>query len=187
LELNNWVFNGKNIDNIKGGLPLKGSDYPGELAFFGAIAGTLAALIKLLVHHIFMWTGLASEFYTDLNAMLIHGHHKPEGLVDMFFVEFGDMAIGALFGIFLAFWLKASRPKYHWGIGLGSGFGIWFLSLAFGNLSKIIKPEMTTPWSLFAHLLAMLTFGILIVLAARFWKPLRSRIELGDNHGSWRR
>jgi hypothetical protein len=156
---------------------LKESNYPGELALFGAIAGAVAAPIKLLVHHAFMWAGLASGFYTDLNTMLIHGHNKAEGFVDQIFVEFGDMAIGALFGIFLAFWLKASRPKYHWGIGLGSGFGIWFLSLAFGNLTKIIKPEMTSPWSLFAHLLAMFTFGILIVLAARFWKPLKSRVE----------
>jgi hypothetical protein len=166
---------------------LKESDYPGELVFFSAIAGAVAAPIKLLVHHAFMWAGLASGFYDELNSVLIHGEHKTDGFINMIFVEFGDVAIGALFGIFLAFWLKASRPKYHWGIGLGSGFGIWFLSLGFGNLTKIIKPEMTTPWSLFAHLLAMLTFGILIVLAARFWKPLRSRIELGDNHGSWRR
>lgn len=157
---------------------MKESDYPGELAFFSAIAGAVAAPIKLLVHHAFMWAGLASGFYDELNMVLIHGHHESKGFFNMLFVEFGDIAIGALFGIFLAFWLKASRPKYHWGIGLGSGFGIWFFSLAFGNLTKIIKPEMTTPWSLFAHLLAMLTFGILIVLATRFWKPLRSRVEM---------
>lgn len=157
---------------------MKENDYPGELAFFGGIAGAVAALIKLLVHHVFMWAGLASGFYTELNTTLIHGHHKPEGFIDMVFVEFGDMVIGALFGVFLVFWLKASRPIYHWGIGLSIGFGIWFMSLAFGNLTKIIKPEMTLPWSLFAHLLAMLTFGIFIVLAARFWKPLRNRIEM---------
>lgn len=166
---------------------MKESDYPGELAFFSGIAGAVAALIKLLVHHAFMWAGLASGFYSELNTMLIHGHHRPEGFVDMIFVEFGDMAIGALFGVFLGFWLKACRPKYHWGIGLGAGFGIWFMSLAFGSLTKIIKPEMTSAWSLFAHLLAMLTFGTLIVLATRFWKPLRSRIEMVDNHNGWKR
>jgi len=157
---------------------MKESDYPGELVFFSGIAGAVAALIKLLVHHVFMWVGLTSGFYSELNTTLIHGHHKPEGFIDMVFVEFGDMVIGALFGIFLIFWLKASRPRYHWGIGLGFGFVVWFFTLVFGNLTKIIKPEMTTTWSLFAHLLAMQTFGILIVLATRFWKPLRNRVEM---------
>jgi hypothetical protein len=166
---------------------LKESDYPGELAFFSAVAGAVAAPIKLLVHHVFVWTGLATGFYSRLTAYLTHGHYQTEGFVEKMFSELADVAFGAVFAIILGFWLKSSRPKYHWWIGLGYGFGIWFLSLAFGNLTKIIKNNMTDPWSLFAHLLAMNTYGLLFVLACRYWKPLRNRIEMGDTRGTWQR
>ena len=163
---------------------LKENDYPGELIFFSAITGAVAALIKLLVHHIFLWTGLSVGFYEMLTAYLTHGHMKLENFTDRIFGEMTDMAIGAMFGILLGFWLKGSRLKYHWWIGLGYGFGIWSASLAFGNLTKILKKDMTDPWSLFSHLVAMLTFGVVFVLACRFWKPLRNRIEMGDNQES---
>jgi hypothetical protein len=159
---------------------MKNSNYPGELALFSATAGAVAALIKLLVHHIFVWTGLAHGFYNMLTAYLTHGHYTIEGFMEWIFGEMADMALGALFAIVLGFWLKNSRPKYHWGIGLGFGFGVWFASLAFGNLTKIIKTDMTDPWSLFAHFLAMLTYGLFFVLACRFWRPLRNRIEMED-------
>ncbi|MCL6591443.1 MAG: hypothetical protein K6U80_16015 [Firmicutes bacterium] len=167
---------------------MRKSDYPGELAFFSAIAGAVAAPVKLLVHHAFMWAGLTTGFYDELNSRLIHGHYQQKGFADMIFVEFGDIAIGAFFGFILGFWLRASRLKYHWGIGLSAGFGIWFLTMSFGNLTRIIKPEMTSPWELFAHLLAMLTFGILFVLATRFWKPLKRRIDsVPTCEANWRR
>lgn len=136
--------------------------------------------VKLLVHHIFEWTKLASPFYSDLNAYLIHGHHQVKGFIEALFGEMGDMAMGAIFGVVLGVWLARSHPRYHWWIGLGYGFGIWFISLAFGNLLKIIKPDQTTDWSLFAHFLAMIAFGLLFVLATRIWRPLRKRIILNN-------
>lgn len=151
-------------------------DFPGDFILYSAIAGAVAAPIKSLVHHIFMWTGLAKEFYVMLTAFLVHGHHEVSGFWNRLFGELGDVAIGALFAIILALWLKYSHPRLHLWIGLGYGFGLWFASLAFGNLTKLIEDDMTDPWSLFAHLLAMLTFGALIVLASRYWRPLKERI-----------
>jgi hypothetical protein len=171
--------------SISGGILMK-SDYPGELMFFSAIAGGIVSLIKLLVHHIFMWLKLAEPFYTTLNAYLIHGHFHIKGFIESIFAEMGDISIGAIFGILLGFWLAKSRLKYHWWIGLSYGFGIWFLTLSLGNLTKLIKPDETTPWSLFAHLLAMLTFGVLFVLATRFWEPLKSRLAI-ECDTSWKR
>ena len=162
------------------------SEYPGELIFFCAIAGGVAALIKLLVHHVFVWLKLAGLFYIALNAYLIHGHFPAKGISEMIFVEIGDMTVGAFFGMILGFWLAKSRLKYHWWIGLGYGFGIWFMSLAFGNLTKLIKPDETTNWSLFAHLLAMLTFGVLFVAATKLWGPLKSRLAIECDTG-WKK
>ncbi|MCL6613888.1 MAG: hypothetical protein K6U03_04615 [Firmicutes bacterium] len=85
--------------------------------------------------------------------------------------------IGAFLGALISLVLRHSRPRYHWWLGAGLGFGIWFASLAFGNLVRIIKADQTDPWSLFAHLLAMLAFGLLIVLASRIWPAYRQRIE----------
>ena len=160
---------------------LRKDNYPGELMLFSAIAGAMSALLKLLIHHAFVWLGLSTNFYEMLTAYFTHGHLHVEGFSEWIFGEMGDLTIGALFGIFLAFWLKASRKKYHWWIGLGYGFGIWFASLAFGNIAKIIENEMTTPWSLFAHLLAMLSFGLLFVLFSRYWVPLRDRLEVNED------
>ena len=157
---------------------MKRNEYPGELVFFSAVAGAAIAPLKLLVHHIFVWTGLAKGFYSMLTAYLTHGHHETKGITDWIFSEFGDLAIGALFAVILGYWLRASRPRYHWWIGISFGFGIWFASLVFGNLTKIIKTEMTDPWSLFAHLLAMMIYGLLFVLASKYWTPLREQIEV---------
>jgi len=49
---------------------------------------------------------------------------------------------------------------------------------AFGNLAKIIQAKQTDPWSLFAHLLAMLTFGLLIIAASRVWPACRERVVI---------
>ncbi|NLG85325.1 MAG: hypothetical protein GX493_12135 [Firmicutes bacterium] len=151
--------------------------YRGELILFGGAAGAAAALLKLLVHHVFEWTGLAKPFYTNITSYLVHGHFKMKGLTGFFFGELGDMAIGAFLGALISFVLRHSRPRYHWWLGAGLGFGIWFASLAFGNLAKIIKAGQTDPWSLFAHLLAMVAFGLSIVLASRIWPAYRERIE----------
>lgn len=148
----------------------------GELILFGGTVGAVAALIKLLVHHAFVWIHLAKPFYTTLNAYLIHGHHQVRGFANAIFGEMGDMAIGALFGVMASFILRYSRPRYHWWLGVALGVGIWFVSLAFGNLAKIIKPGETEPWSLFAHLLAMLVFGLSIILASRIWPAYRERV-----------
>lgn len=153
------------------------NDYPGELLLFSAITGAIIAPLKLLVHHIFLWMKLAKPFYMHVTAFLIHGQIKTTGFGEMIFAELGDVVIGAIFGMLLGLWLAASRSWYDWWIGLGFGFGIWFASLSFGVLTKIIKPDMTDNWSLFAHLLAMLTFGLLFVLASRFWKPLQKRLN----------
>lgn len=152
-------------------------EHPGELVFFSTIAGAIAAPIKLIAHHLFVWTGLAKPFYMMLTASMVHGHMTTNNIVDFLFGELGDMSIGALFGIILGIWLKISRTKYHWWIGISYGVGIWFLSLAFGNLTKSIKSTMTDPWSLFAHLVAMLTFSVLFVVATKIWKPLKVRID----------
>lgn len=61
------------------------SDYPGEFIFFSAVAGAVAAPIKMLVHHVFMWMNLASPFYTAPNAFLIHGHFQTKGIVESIF------------------------------------------------------------------------------------------------------
>ena len=118
--------------------------YLGELMLFSALAGAVSALLKSLVHHAFVWLDLSTNFYQMLTAFFTHGHLHLEGFAEWVFAELGDMTIGGLLGIILAFWLIISRPKYHWWIGLGYGVGIWFASLAFGNLVKIIKEEMTT-------------------------------------------
>jgi hypothetical protein len=85
----------------------------GELVFFSGIAGAVAAPIKLLVHHVFVWAKLATPFYSDLNAFLIHGHHHVNGMIESFFGEMGDMAMGAIFGVVLGVWLARSHPRYH--------------------------------------------------------------------------
>ncbi|MGE5528292.1 MAG: hypothetical protein ACM3X6_04020 [Patescibacteria group bacterium] len=151
-------------------------EYWGDLLLFGGVAGAVAAPLKLIVHHIFEWTHLAKPFYTALNAYLIFGHHQVKGFVESLFVEMGDIAIGAMFGILVSFILRHSRPRYHWWLGAGLGFSIWYFSLAFGNLTKIIRPQTIDPWSLFAHLLAMLAFGLLIVLASRIWPSFRAQV-----------
>lgn len=165
---------------------MKESDFRGELMFFSAIAGAVAAMVKTLVHHAFLLLNVPM-LYGMITAYLTHGHLKVENFSEWIFSALADMTLGALFGIALGFWLKSSRPKYHWWIGLGYGFGLWFITLSFANLTKIIKDTMTTPISLFAHLIAMITYGLFFVLACRFWKPLRNRIEVGDDHGSRKR
>lgn len=162
---------------------MKNSDFPGELALFCAIAGAVAAFLKSLIHHIFEWVGHTVDFYDMITAYLTHGHHKVEGLSEWIFSEIGDLVLGALFAIILGFWLKNSRAKYHWWIGLGYGFGVWFASLVLGNLTKILERNMTNPLSLFAHLIAMIAYGLLFVGACRLWKPLRKRIEPDGRQG----
>lgn len=156
---------------------MKAADYSGELAFFSSIAGAVASIVKSLIYHIFIWIGLSNTFYDMLNAFFTHGHHTTESFIEWLFSAMSDIAIGAFFGIFLGFWLKHSRSKYHWWIGIGYGFGIWFLTLAFGNLTKIIRSDMTDPGSLFTHLIAMLSYATLFVLATKIWKPLLKRIN----------
>lgn len=151
--------------------------HSGNLFFFSAIAGAVASLLKLLVHHFFMWLGLAQGFYLMLTAYLTHGHYQVEG-IEWIFSEIADVVIGAVFGMILGYLLKITHPKYHWWLGLGYGCGIWFFTLAFGNLTKIIPAEMTSFWSLLAHLTAMVVFGEIIVLASRYWRPLRREIGL---------
>ncbi|MGE5551306.1 MAG: hypothetical protein ACM3ZC_12375 [Bacteroidota bacterium] len=148
----------------------------GELVLFGGVVGAVAALLKLLVHHVFVWTGVAKPFYAKLTAFFSHGHFHVKGFGEVIFGELSDMAIGALFGILVSFVLRHSRPRYHWWLGAAIGFGIWFVTLAFGNLTKLLSNKDSDPWSLFAHLLAMVVFGLLIVLASRIWKPYRERI-----------
>lgn len=162
---------------------MRKADYLGELVLFSAVAGAIVAPIKLLAFHLFVWAGLSKPFYLMLTSYFVHGHMTTNGIIDFSFGEMGDISIGALFGIILGFWLKISRKKYHWWIGIGYGIGIWFLSLAFGNLIKLINKDMTDPWSLFAHLVAMLTYSILFVIATKLWKPLKVRI----NNPNWNR
>lgn len=157
---------------------MRDKTYLGELMLFSAIAGALSALLKSLVHHAFVWLNLSTNFYQMLTAFFAHGHLQVKGFPDWVFSQIGDITIGGLLGILLAFWLKASRQKYHWWIGFGYGVGIWFISLAFGNLANIIKAEMTSPWSLFAHLLAMQTYALLFVLLSRIWGALSKRLEI---------
>lgn len=151
--------------------------HSGDLFFYSAVAGAVASLLKLLVHQFFMWLGLAQGFYLRLTAYLTHGHYRVEG-IEWIFSEIADVVIGAVFGIILGYLLKITQPKLHWWLGLGYGCAIWFFTLAFGNLTKIIPAEMTSPWSLLAHLIAMVVFGEIIVLASRYWRPLRSEIGL---------
>ena len=141
------------------------------------IVGAAAAPLKFLVHHVFVWLGLAKPFYAKLTAYLSHGHFHVKGFGEIIFGELSDMAIGALFGVLVSIALRHSRPRYHWWLGVALGFGIWFASLAFGNLTKLLKDVDTDPWSLFAHLLAMIAFGLLIVVASRVWPTYRERIE----------
>jgi hypothetical protein len=150
--------------------------YNGELLLFSSIVGGVVGLLKSLIHFIFSWLKLAPNFYDDINTFLVHGHSQPSGAMQIVFAEIGDSIIGAIFGVLLSLWLKNSRLKYHWWIGIAYGFGIWFISLAMGNLLKIIKPNETTPWGLFAHLLAMVVFGLLFVWSTKIWQPLRKRI-----------
>ncbi|MGE5605339.1 MAG: hypothetical protein ACM3YE_06575 [Bacteroidota bacterium] len=161
---------------------MKESDFRGELMFFSAIAGAVAAMVKTLVHQAFHLLNVPM-LYGEITAYLTHGHLKVENFSEWIFSAFADMTLGALFGIVLGFWLKSSRPKYHWWIGLGYGFGIWFITLSFANLTKIIEKTMTTPISLFSHLSAMIIYGLFFILACRFWEPLRSRIEMSDDYG----
>ncbi|MGE5552145.1 MAG: hypothetical protein ACM3ZC_16700 [Bacteroidota bacterium] len=71
------------------------------------------------------------------------GHYHTRGFAEFIFGELSDMAIGALSGVLVSFVLRHSRPKYHWWLGAGLGYGIWFASLAFGHLTKIIKDALT--------------------------------------------
>ena len=153
----------------------------GELILFAGAAGAAAAPLKLLVHHVFEWTGLAKPFYTELTAFLVLGRYKAMGIVEMAFSELGDMMLGAFFGVVVCFALRHSRPRYHWWLGVGAGTAIWFFSLAFGHLTKITRSRAIDPWSLFAHFLAMISFGLLVVLASRIWRPLRERCHVSED------
>lgn len=151
-------------------------EYKGELIFYSAIVGGVVGVFKSLIHFAFSLLKLAPNFYDDINTFLVHGHPQAQNFLDVVFAEIGDLVIGSMFGIILAWWLCQSRSRYHWWIGAGYGVGIWFFSLMVGNVLRIIKPDETTDWALFAHLLAMLVFGLLFVLVAKIWKPLRERI-----------
>ena len=161
------------------------SDYSGEFIFFSAIAGGVVAPLKLMLLHAFVWAKLAKPIYMNVTAFLIHGHMKSTGFIEAAFAELGDIAFGAVFGIILGLWLKHSRIQYHWWIGLGYGFGIWFASLSFGILTKIVKSDMTDNWSLFAFFLSMLTYGLLFVFTTRIWRPLKSRLAI-ECDNSWK-
>lgn len=160
---------------------MKDGRFFGELILLSAVAGGVAALIKFLAHNIFMWLVGVKPFYIMLTAYLIHGHHKVENISEYIFSEMGDIVIGGIFGVILGIWLYFSHTKYYYLIGLGYGLGIWFSSLAFGNLTKIIRDPMTDPMSLFAHLIAMMTFGVSFVFLAHVWKPLKDRINGGQS------
>ena len=151
-------------------------DYRGELIFFSAIVGAIAALFKFFINQIFVWLKLAEPFYTEIITYLTFGCHHTIGIVEAAFSVIGDMTIGAVFGIILGHWLKCSRPHFHWWIGFGYGFIIWFASLTFGNLLKTIEKEDISNWSLFFHLIAMTSFGLFFVLVTKIWRPIRKRL-----------
>lgn len=155
----------------------------GEFILFGGMAGGISSLLKLPIHYIFVWLKLAVPLYDKVNTFLIHGHTATPSFLDFAFAELGDVLIGSFFGIVLGLLLRTSQSKYHWWLGIGFGLSIWFVSLAFGNLAKIIKAEDTTDWSLFAHLLAMIAFGIFFVMISKLWPPLNERIK----NTSWSR
>jgi hypothetical protein len=159
---------------------MRGKMYPGEFILFSAIAGSFCALLKTFIHQAFVWLGVSQNFYAMVVAFFTHGHLELENFAEKAFAQLGDMVIGGLLGIVLAIWLKMSRSRYHWWIALGYGTGIWFSSLSFGNLAKIIQEEMTTPWELFAHLMAMVTYALLFLFVSRLWRPLRERLEVAE-------
>jgi hypothetical protein len=154
------------------------SKYLGELILFSAIAGGFAAPVRTLFHHFLMIPGLFSSYYDNLTFFLIHGHYPLNGFWNWVFGELGDIVIGALFGIILGLWLRSSRPKYHWWIGLIFGVGMWFMTLAFGNLTQVVKADKVSTLGLFSHLLSMLIYTVNFVLSVRYWKPLKTRIQI---------
>jgi hypothetical protein len=154
------------------------SSFLGELIFFSAIAGGFAAPAKALFHHFMMIPGLFSSYYDKLTFFLIHGHYPIKGIWNWIFGEMGDIVIGAFFGIILGLWLRISRRKYHWWIGLVFGFGMWFVTLTFGNLTQVVTAAKVSPLGLFSHLLSMLIYGVNFVWAAHSWKPLKNRIQI---------
>ncbi len=153
------------------------SNFPGELIFFSAIAGGFAAPLKAVFHRLLTIPGLFSTYYDRFSSFLIYGNSSLKGLWSWVFGEIGDIVLGSFLGIILGLWLKYSRPKFHWWIGLTFGLGIWFTTLALGNVLQIIKPETISPPALLGHLLSMLIYGINFVLVARYWKPLKNRIK----------
>ena len=154
------------------------TDFYGELIFFSAIAGGFAAPLKTIFHRFLTIPGLFSTYYDQFTFYLIHGHSPMKGVWSWVFGEIGDIVLGAFLGIILGLWLKFSRPKFHWWIGLTFGLGVWFITLALGNVLQIIKPGTISPPALLGHLLSMLIYGVNFVLAACYWKPLKKRIKI---------
>lgn len=141
----------------------------------------MASAVKTLIHHVFEWLKLAEPLYSQINAFLIHGHKEVKGFGEIVMAEIGDLVIGAMWGILFALVLRRTRSRYHFWLGIGAGVGLWFGSLAFANLTHIISPAKTKPMSLFALLVGMLAFGLLFILFAHIWRPLRERtVDIAD-------
>lgn len=153
----------------------------GELAVFSGLAGAASSAVKTLVHHLFEWLNIAEPLYTQINAFLIHGHATVRGVGDIFMTEIGDLVIGSVWGVALAFVLRRTRFRYYPWVGTGAGLVLWLGTLGFANLAHIIPSKSTDLMSLMALLIGMEAFGLVFVLFARIWKPLRIRTgEIAD-------
>lgn len=154
-----------------------GLDNWGELVLYSGAAGALASVAKTAVHAVLTRLFHGQQLYFKVNAFLIHGHSSVSKTSDYLFALLGDLTLGAFFGFVLSLLLRRSRPRYHYWLGLGASLGIWFGSLAFGNLTKILKASETDHKSLFVLLIGTLVYGLLFVVLSKWWKPLRARIE----------
>lgn len=154
-----------------------GTDNWGELLLFSGAAGAVASSVKTAVHEVLVRFFHSQHLYFKVNAFLVHGHSRVSGIVDYLFAILGDLILGAFFGFVLSLLLRRVRPRYHYWLGIGASLGIWYGSLAFGNLTKILKAPDTDHKSLLILLVGTLVYGLFFVFLSKWWKPLRARIE----------
>lgn len=151
---------------------MKNEDW-GEFFLYAGLAGAVASNLKSLAHHLLAWLIRAEQLYFELNAYLIHGHTTVKGFADIAFSILGDSILGAAFGFLTAAILRRTPLRLHYWLGLGTGLILWFGSLAFGNIAKILKAPETDHMSLFALLVGMLLFGLIFIWLSHLWRPLR--------------
>lgn len=121
-----------------------------DRAVSGAVAGIIGSIVHEIYGQVMKLIGLTEYSYGDFAFCLVTAR-ESERVMDMVVGILANIAVGILFGVIFAFFLKVITKKYLLLKGFFYGWVLWMLLAGFGSVHRL--PEfagMTTADALVA-------------------------------------